>query len=73
MQKVSITTEFIRLDQFLKFADAVGGGGEAKVRIQYGEVKVNGVPETHRGRKLHIGDQVALDGAVYEVCGSGES
>ena len=46
MKEVAISTPTIRLDQFLKLADAVQGGGEAKVRIQAGEVSVNGEPET---------------------------
>ncbi|MBE0618414.1 MAG: RNA-binding S4 domain-containing protein [Proteobacteria bacterium] len=64
---VAIRTEFIRLDQFLKLADAVSGGGEAKVRVQAGEVRVNGQVETRRGRKLRPGDEVAVDGRCLRV------
>jgi ribosome-associated protein len=50
--------EPIRLDQFLKFQGLVGTGGEAKQRIQGGEVRVNGFQETRRGRQLKPGDRV---------------
>lgn len=69
MVRVPIHTETIKLDQFLKLSDAVGGGGEAKARVQAGEVTVNGEVETRRGRKLQSGDVVALDGKEFEVEG----
>ena len=42
-------------------------GGEAKQRIQGGEVRVNGFQETQRGRKLKPGDRVELDGQTHVV------
>jgi len=45
----------------------VQSGGEAKFRIQGGEVSVNGVVETHRSRKLAVGDRVSLDGVTIQV------
>lgn len=57
----------LRLDQFLKFMQLVGTGGEAKFRIQSGEVRVNGVVETRRGRGLRPGDQVELAGEMRVV------
>ena len=54
--------EYIKLDQFLKLADVVSTGGQAKVLILDGAVKVNGVVETRRGRKLYDGDRVEVDG-----------
>jgi ribosome-associated protein len=56
-----------RLGQFLKLADAVDTGGEAKIRIAYGEVLVNGEVETRRGRQVYPGDVVELGGATYRV------
>jgi ribosome-associated protein len=50
----------ITLGQALKAADIVGTGGEAKIVIQGGEVRVNGEVETRRGRKLHEGDVVEV-------------
>ena len=52
----------MKLDQFLKFQGLVGTGGEAKLRIQRGDVRVNGTIETRRGRQLALGDAVAVDG-----------
>ena len=59
---MKITTEFIKLDSFLKAVNAVGSGGEAKVAIQEGFVRVNGEAETRRGRKLRPGDTVEIRG-----------
>jgi ribosome-associated protein len=52
----------LKLDQFLKYQGLVGTGGEAKLRIQRGDVLVNVSIETRRGRQLALGDAVALDG-----------
>lgn len=54
--------EYIKLDQFLKLAQLVQSGGEAKHLIQSGEVLVNGEVETRRGRKLYAGDVVVVEG-----------
>ncbi|MGA7952718.1 MAG: RNA-binding S4 domain-containing protein [Gloeobacterales cyanobacterium] len=64
-----MTTEnsTIKLDQFLKFVGAAQTGGEAKLMIQEGEVMVNEVIETRRGRKLVRGDQVTVRGETYPV------
>ena len=64
---VSITTEFIKLQDLLKFANLVATGGEAKERIQAGEVAVNGEVCTQRGRKLRPGDDVLFAGRHYTV------
>ncbi len=69
--KIEIRTEWIRLDQLLKLADVVGGGGEAKVRIQQGEVMVDSETEVRRGRKIRVGQSIEIDGAVIEVVGEG--
>lgn len=52
----------MKLDQFLKWQALVASGGEAKQRIQRGDVLVNGVIETRRGRQLGSGDAVSIDG-----------
>ena len=59
-QTVKIQTEFIKLEALLKYAALVGTGGEAKIRIQQGEVLVNGESCTMRGRKIRTGDTVTL-------------
>ena len=64
---VAITTEFIKLESFLKLANAVPSGGMAKNFIQNGEVLVNGEPCTMRGKKLRPGDDVRFDGVTYCV------
>lgn len=64
---VSITTEFIKLESFLKLANAVESGGMAKNFIQNGEVLVNGEACTMRGKKLYDGDKVVFDGVTYLV------
>ena len=66
MTEIKIETEFIKLDALLKFANLVSSGGEAKIRIAEGEVLVNGEICTMRGKKLHPGDTVELDGE--QVC-----
>ena len=55
-----MATETMKLDQFLKWRNLVSSGGEAKIIIKSGSVKVNGVIETRRGRKLNKGDKVML-------------
>lgn len=67
METIEITSEFIKLDAFLKFAGLVGTGGEAKLRIAAGEVLVNGEVCTMRGKKLRPGDRVKLGSAELSV------
>lgn len=64
---MKIDTPFIKLDGFLKAENLAASGGEAKLLIIEGMVKVNGEIETRRGRKLYPGDQVELDGRMFEV------
>jgi ribosome-associated protein len=59
--------EIIRLDDFLKFCGVVGTGGQAKILIQAGEVRVNGVVETRRRKQLTVGDRVELLGEQFDV------
>ena len=63
-ETIKITTEFIKLDQLLKFTNLVGTGGEAKLAIQDGLVTVNGEVCTMRGKKIRPGDRVELGGEV---------
>ena len=64
---VVISTEFIKLQDALKFANAVPSGGMAKTEIQEGNVFVNGEVCTMRGKKLYPGDRFAFDGQEYLV------
>ena len=63
-ERIQITTEFIKLDQLLKFANIVATGGEAKLAIQDGDVTVNGEVCTMRGKKIRPGDRVELGGEI---------
>ena len=67
MEKIEITTEFIKLDALLKFAGLCETGGEAKLCVEDGLVKVNGEVCTMRGKKCRAGDVVELDGQTVEV------
>ena len=67
INEVKITTDFIKLDSFLKLASAVSTGGHAKMVITGGEVKVNGEVCLMRGKKLHEGDLVEFEGLQYKV------
>jgi ribosome-associated protein len=59
--------DYITLQQVLKLMDVVQTGGQAKQLIQSGEVKVNGIVETRRRKKLYVGDTVEVYGEVYEI------
>lgn len=67
---IPVITLPIRLGQFMKLADLVQDGFEAKILIQEGDVLVNGKQETRRGRKLHEGDSVEYAGQIVIVSGS---
>ena len=67
MEKITIDTDFIKLDSLLKFAAAVGTGGEAKQAIAEGLVKVNGEVCTMRGKKLRPGDKVKFQNMEFEI------
>jgi ribosome-associated protein len=58
---------FIELDKFLKREGIVATGGQAKILIQDGQIQVNGMIETRRGRKLRSGDRVTYLGTPYDV------
>lgn len=59
-ERVQISTQFIKLDALLKFANAAATGGEAKAIIQEGGVQVNGAVCTMRGKKIRPGDRVEV-------------
>ena len=67
MEKITIETEYIKLDSLLKFAAVVGTGGEDKYVISEGMVSVNGAVCTMRGKKLRPGDKVSFQGLDFEV------
>lgn len=61
MEKISIHTDFIKMDALLKYAALVGTGGEAKIAVTEGLVKVNDEVCTQRGKKIYPGDRVSFD------------
>ena len=66
-QEIAITTEFIKLDAFIKFASIVQTGGEAKMLIEDEAVRVNGEVCIQRGKKLRPGDRVNVDGEEFII------
>ena len=64
---LAITTEYIKLQDAMKYANIVYSGGEAKTLIQEGEVLVNGEVCTMRGKKLRSGDKFSFNGQTYLI------
>jgi len=70
VEEISINTDTIQLDQFLKWAGAVDSGGQAKQLVIDGLVKVNGIAVSERRKKLRAGDVVAVKGyGSWKVAG----
>lgn len=67
MEIITIRDDFIKLGQALKLAGLVESGVDAKIRIQEGFVKVNGEVEVQRGKKIHPGDVIELNGQQIKV------
>ena len=67
MHQIKLRDEYIKLGQALKAAGLVGTGVDAKNEIIDGMVKVNGVVEVQRGKKLHEGDLVEYDGEQIQI------
>lgn len=67
MEKVKISTEYIKLEQLMKLAGMAGSGSDAKMLISEGMVMVNGNVEIRRGRKIRIGDAVEFEEKMYVV------
>ena len=67
MDEIAISTDTIRLGQFLKLSNLVDSGSDAKLLLAGGEVSVNGEVETRRGRQLRAGDIVEFDGVRVRV------
>ena len=64
---VAITTEYIKLQDAMKFANIVMSGGEAKTLIQEEQVTVNGEVCTMRGKKLREGDTFGFEGMTFQI------
>ena len=67
MEKIQITTEYIKLDSALKYSGIAENGAHAKEMILEGYVTVNGEKELRRGRKLYKGDIFKIDDEEFEI------
>ncbi|MDP3385865.1 MAG: RNA-binding S4 domain-containing protein [Eubacteriales bacterium] len=67
MEKITIKSEYIKLDQFLKYVGIASTGGEAKVIIFEGLVKVNGEVTGQRGKKLRKDDVIEIENTKYVI------
>ena len=65
--EITINTEYITLGQFLKLADIVQSGGEAKSFLAENEVEIDGISDNRRGRKLRGGEIIEILGQKYEI------
>lgn len=66
--RIEISSEYIKLEQFLKLIDLVSSGGEAKLFILENNIEVNGLKEDKRGKKLYRGDHIKINDQEYEIC-----
>jgi S4 domain protein YaaA len=67
MKNITIYTDYVTLGQFLKIADIISSGGEAKIFLAENEVIINGEVDNRRGKKLRDGDKVSVLGQDYLV------
>lgn len=67
MEKVSINSDYIKLDQFLKYIGVASTGGEAKAIVIEGLVKVNGEVTSQRGKKLRKDDVIVIENITYII------
>lgn len=64
-KKIKISTEYITLGQFLKFANIISSGAEAKFFIQENDIKLNDVKVIERGKKLRAGDKIDINDSLF--------
>ena len=67
IEKIGISTEFIKMDSLLKYAGVCMTGGEAKTLIEEGMVSFNGEVCTMRGKKVRVGDKVTVGDVALEI------
>ena len=65
--EIIINTEYITLGQFLKLADIIESGGEAKLFLTENKVQIDGISDQRRGRKLRGGEVIEILGQKYEI------
>lgn len=67
MKTLKIDSEYIKLDQFIKWSGEAGSGSDAKAMVLGGGIMVNGEEELRRGRKLRPGDVVKIKGREFKL------
>lgn len=65
--EIKIETEYVTLGQFLKLADLISSGGEAKFAVKEMDIEVNGEAENRRGRKLYRNDVVVVENQKFTI------
>ena len=68
MKKIYIKDEYVTLGQFLKIADIISIGGEAKIFLSSNSILINNENDKRRGRKLYKGDNLEILGVKYLIC-----
>ncbi len=68
IKEIKIESEYITLGQFLKIADIISSGGEAKVFLACNRILINNEEDNRRGRKLYKDDVIEIDGKRYKIC-----
>ncbi len=68
IKEINIRDEFVTLGQFLKIADLISTGGEAKIFLLNSKIIINGEEDNRRGRKLYSGDLIEIDQKTYKIC-----
>ena len=68
IKEIKIESEYITLGQFLKIADIISSGGEAKTFLACNRILINNEEDNRRGRKLYKDDIVEIDGKRYKIC-----
>ncbi len=64
---IKLTSPYITLGQLLKMTDWIASGGEAKSAVKTLKIKINGVFEDRRGRKIYPGDTVIIEDKTYTI------
>ncbi|MDD6250176.1 MAG: S4 domain-containing protein YaaA [Bacillales bacterium] len=67
MEEILINTPYVTLGQFLKLADIIQSGGEAKLYLANNKVLINGEEDNRRGRKLKDGDIIKIKEKTYRI------
>lgn len=68
MKRIEIKDEYITLGQFLKIANIIASGGEAKIFLNSNIILINDEEDNRRGRKLYKGDKINILGFDYLIC-----